>query len=196
MAEGKFDGVGEAGADALLDDEAVDDDLDGVRGGGIGGGGVVEVVEDAVDADADEACRAGGRDVWRGVAGGVADEGGEEGEAGAFGEVEEGLDHLLGAGAGDGAAAFRAVRDAGDGEEHTEEVHELGGRGDNGARVGAGEGALADGDGGGQALDGVDVGVTNSSTAADSAAASASKVGYVVSFISAGVYAASSLVRV
>ena len=67
------------------------------------------------------------------------------------------LDDLVGGLAGDGAAAVGAVRLADGGVEEAEVVVDFGDGADGGAG-GAGGGLLLDGDGGGEAVDGVDVG--------------------------------------
>ena len=80
-----------------------------------------------------------------------------DGDAFAGRESEDALDDLLGGLAGDGAAAVGAVRRADGGVEQAEVVVDLGDGADGGARAAAG-GLLLDGDGGAEAVDGVDVG--------------------------------------
>ena len=78
---------------------------------------------------------------------------------GSFGAValDDLVDDLLGGLAGDGAVAVGAVGLADGGVEEAEVVVDFGDGADGGAG-GAGGGFLLDGDGGGEAVDGVDVG--------------------------------------
>ncbi len=97
-AEGDFEGIDDADAvgvffrgDAgfVADDDAIDDDLDGVL---LGFGEVdllVDLADLAVDADADEALAANLVEDTLVLAFAVADDGGEDHEAGAFGEGED-----------------------------------------------------------------------------------------------------------
>ena len=73
------------------------------------------------------------------------DDGGEDLEAGALGQLEEPVDDLLRALPGDRLAADRAVRAAGAGEQQAEVVVDLGDGADRGARVAVGR-LLVDGD--------------------------------------------------
>ena len=87
-----------------------------------------------------------------------ADDGEEGVGAGAFGKGEEGGDDLVDGVALDDAAAVQAGDGAAAGVEEAEVVVDLGGGGDGGAGV-AGLVLLLDGDGGGEAVHVVDVGL-------------------------------------
>ena len=87
----------------------------------------------------------------------AADDGGEDGDALAGSEGGDALHNLLRGLTRDGAVAVWAVRLADAGVEQAEVVVDFGDGADGGAR-GAGGGFLLDGDGGGEAVDGVDVG--------------------------------------
>ena len=87
----------------------------------------------------------------------AADDGRHDGDALAVAQFEDALHDLLGGLAGDGAAAVGAVRRADGGVEEAKVVVDLGDGADGGAGAAAG-GFLLDGDGGAEALDGVDVG--------------------------------------
>ncbi len=86
------------------------------------------------------------------------DDGGQEHDAGLGGESEDLVNDVAGGLVGDGLAADGAVGLADMGEKEAEIVVNLGGGGDDGARVCAGD-ALFDGDGRGKALDEVHVGL-------------------------------------
>ena len=72
-------------------------------------------------------------------------------------EFEDAGDNLVGGLAGDGAAAVGAVRRSNGGVQQAQVIVDFGNRADGGAGAAAG-GFLLDGDGGGEAVDGVDVG--------------------------------------
>ena len=139
-------------------DEAVDDELDGVAAVLVEVDVLAEVAHLGVDADADEAGASGVLEDLEVLALTVADERGEDHDALAFGQGEDGVDDLLDGLALDGAAAVGAVGQAGAGVKEAEVVVDLGLGADGGARVAAGA-TLVDGDGGGEALDVVDVGL-------------------------------------
>ena len=110
----------------------------------------------AVDAGA-EALLVEGFEFFAELAFAAADDGGVDGDALAGGEGGDAFDDLLGGLAGDGAAAVGAVGLAYAGVEEAEVVVDFGDGADGGAGAAAG-GFLLDGDGGGEAVDGVDVG--------------------------------------
>ena len=90
----------------------------------------------------------------------AADHRGEHLEPGALVKLEHPVHDLLRCLPGDRAAADRAVRLAGPGEQQPQVVVHLGDRADGGPRVAA-RGLLVDGDGGRQAVDEVDVGLVH-----------------------------------
>jgi hypothetical protein len=140
----------------MSDDVAVDDDLDRMalvlveRARRIG-----QVVQDAVDADADEALLAGRIEDAIALGLAILDERAENEQAGALRQGEDLVNDLLDSLALD-RMAVRAVRDADSGEQEPEVVVDLRDRPDGGARVPAGT-LLIDRDGGRQAVDLVDV---------------------------------------
>ena len=87
----------------------------------------------------------------------AADDGGEDGDAFAGSQGYDAFDDLVGGLAGDGAAAVGAVGLADGGVKEAEVVVDLGDRADGGSGA-TGGGFLLDGDGWGEAIDGVDVG--------------------------------------
>ena len=110
----------------------------------------------AVDAGA-EALLVEGLELFAELALAAADDGGEDRDALAGSERDDALDDLVGGLARDGAVAVGAVRLAYGRVEQAQVVVDLGDGADGGAR-GAGGGLLLDGDGGREAVDGVDVG--------------------------------------
>ncbi len=139
-----------------LEDDAVDDGFDGVVLALFEAHALGELGDLAVDAGA-EALLVEGFELFAELAFAAADDGGVDGDALAGGEGGDALDDLLGGLAGDGAAAVGAVGLADGGVEEAEVVVDLGDGADGGAGAAAG-GLLLDGDGGGEAVDGVDVG--------------------------------------
>ncbi len=161
--EGGLDGVGEAAggggaalAAGLFGHQAVDHDLDGVALVLVEVDGLVEVVDLAVDAHADESGAAGVLEDAVVLALAVLNHGREQHEAVARRQLEDGVDDLLHRLALDEAAADGAVGPAGAGEEQAQVVVDLGDGADGGARVAAGA-LLVDGDSGAQAFDVIDV---------------------------------------
>ncbi len=110
----------------------------------------------AVDAGA-EALLVEGFELFAELAFAAANDGGVDGDAFAGGECGDAFDDLLCGLAGDGTAAVGAVGLADGGVEEAKIVVDLGDGADGAARAAAG-GLLLDGDGGGEAVDGVDVG--------------------------------------
>jgi len=176
-----LDAFAEALAGGVLDDDAVDDGLDGVLLVASEAERVLRFVlerlaqvgDGAVDPGADEAlAHEGFEDVAVEALLG-ADDRGEDHDAGALAELRDGggdggrvgLVDGLAAAFGDGAVALLpdrlpAARLARAGEEQPQVVVDLGAGGDGRARVVAAR-ALLDGDGGGQALDLVDIGLAD-----------------------------------
>src|SRR5207245_9797912 len=163
-ARGEFevggDGLREARGDARLDEQAVDHDFDGVIFALVEGREIVELVEFAVDANADVAFL---REFFQLLAIGAfssADNGREDHDAVvelADFSVQNGLYDLLAGLARDGLAAVRAVRNADRSVDDAEIIVNLRDRSDGGAR-GARGGFLLDGDGGRKAIDDVHFG--------------------------------------
>ena len=139
-----------------FEDDAVDDGFDGVVFALFEAHALGELGHLAVDAGA-EALLVEGFELFAELAFAAADDGGVDGDALAGGEGGDALDDLLGGLAGDGAVAVGAVGLADGGVEQAEVVVDLGDGADGGAGA-AGGGLLLDGDGGGEAVDGVDVG--------------------------------------
>ncbi len=139
-----------------LEDDAVDDGLDGVVLALLEAHAFGDLGQLAVDADA-EALLVDRLELIAELAFAAADDGSVDGDAFAGGEGDDSLDDLVGGLARDGAAAVGAVRLADGGVEQSEVVVDLGDGPDGGAR-GARGGLLLDGDGGAEAVDGVDVG--------------------------------------
>src|SRR5258705_8254362 len=110
----------------------------------------------AVDAGA-EALLVEGLELFAELALAAADDGGVDGDALAGGEAGDALDDLFGGLSGDGAAAVGAMGLAYGRVEEAEIVVAFGDGAYGGAGT-AGGGFLLDGDGGGEAVDGVDVG--------------------------------------
>ena len=119
-----------------------------------------EVVDLAVDADPDEAGLARLLEDLFVFALAATHHGRHDLDAAALGQVQDGVDDLLDGLPLDGAAAFVAVGRPDTGEEQAEVVVYLGDRADGGARV-VRDASLVDGDGWGEALDMVDVGLVH-----------------------------------
>ena len=134
--EGGLDRVGHAALlEALAYDQTVDDDLDVVPLGLLEHDVLGEVAGLAVNADADES-RAPGvlKDLFV-LALATAHHRGENLDAGAVGQVYDGIDHLLDGLALDGAATGVAVRVTDSCEEQAQVVVDLGDGADGGAWV-------------------------------------------------------------
>ena len=153
-----FEGVGEAHAGVGLGGEAVDDDVDVVPEVAVEVGDVVEGNDLAVHAGTDEAGAAGVVKDALVLALAVDDDGGEDHEAGVLVPVQDQVDHFLDGLGGEGFAAGVAVRLADARPEEAHVVVDLGDGADGGTGV-VGGGFLVDGDGGGEALDLVDIGL-------------------------------------
>ena len=142
----------------LGDDEAVDDHVDVVPLVAVEVELLVDVADGAVDADAHEAEALDGLEDLLVLASAVADDGREQHRARPRRLGEHGVDDLLHGLAADDLPAVQAVRDAGAGVEQAQVVVDLGHRGDGGARV-LRDALLVDRDGGGEAVDVIDVGL-------------------------------------
>ena len=152
-----LDGVGHAALfEALVNDQAVDDDLDVVPLGLLERDVLGQVAGLAVDADADEPRSPGVLEDLLVLALATPHHRSQNLDSRAVGQVDDGVDHLLDGLALDGAAAGVAVRMTHSGEEEAQVVVDLRDGADGGARV-AGDALLVDGDGGREALDVVDL---------------------------------------
>ena len=160
--QGGLDRLGQALADVVAPDEPVHHHLDGVGlvAGQVGLGPIGQLQGDAVDPDPGEALL--GQVVEkRGVlALAPPHHRGHDLEAGALGQLEHPVDDLLGGLAGHRTAALGAVGMADAGVEQTQVVVDLGDGPHGRTRVARGR-LLVDGDGRGQALDEVDVGLVH-----------------------------------
>ena len=114
--------------------------------------GVRQVVDGAVDPDADEASLAGAFEHLFVLALAAANHGRHDHEASVLGQVKDRVHHLLHRLPGHGAPAFRAVGMAHAGEEEAQVVVDLGNGAYCGARV-VGDALLVNGDSRGEALD-------------------------------------------
>jgi hypothetical protein len=154
-----LDRLGQALAHVVAPDEPVHHHLDGVGlvAGQVRLGPIGQLQGDAVDPDAGETLL--GQVVEEGgvLALAAPDDRGHDLEAGAFGQLEDTVDDLLGGLAGHRAAALGAVRVADTGVEQAQVVVDLGDGPHGRTRVARGR-LLIDGDGRGQTLDEVDVG--------------------------------------
>ena len=160
--ERRLDRLGQALADVVPADEAVDHHLDGVHlvAGQVDLGPLGQLERDAVDPDPGEALL--GQVVEQGAVLALAapDHRGQDLEAGPLGQLEHPVDDLLGGLAGHGPPAGRAVGMADAGVEEAQVVVDLGDRPHRRARVAGGR-LLVDGDGRREALDEVDVGLVH-----------------------------------
>jgi hypothetical protein len=154
----ELDAVGEAALHALLEDDAIDDDVEIVRLGAIELDGIAEVDDRAVDARTDEAVATKALELELQLALPRPGDGGEHAEARAFGKREDVIDDLLDRLRFDALSAVGAMRDADPREQEPEVVGDLGHGADRGARRFR-EGPLLDGDGGREAVDAIDVGL-------------------------------------
>ena len=155
--EGELDAVGEASLEALLEHEAVDDDVEIVGARAIELELVAEVDHGPVDACAHEAFAAEALELELELAFACPRDGRHDRELRAFGEGRDAVDDLLDGLRLDPLSAVRAVGDADTRIKEAQVVGDLGDGADRRAR-GLGEGALLDGDGRAQALDALDVG--------------------------------------
>ncbi len=151
-----LEGVGEAGRDAVADDDAVDHHLDVVLELLVERRGFGDLIKGAVDLHALEAALHQLGELLAVLALAAAHDRGEQIEAGAFGQRQHAVDHLAHRLALDRQARRRRIGHADAGEQEPHVVVDLGNRADGRARVAAGR-LLLDGDGRRQAVDLVDV---------------------------------------
>ncbi len=142
--------------DAGLEDGAIDDRFNGVVLALFESGRLSEIEDFAVDAGAEALLVELVEEVFE-FAFAAADDGRVNGDAFARREGEDALDDLLGGLAGDLAAAAGAVGHADRGVEEAEVVVDFCDGADGGAGAAAGR-FLLDGNGRGEAFDGVDIG--------------------------------------
>ncbi len=161
-AERRLDRLGQPLADAVAADQAVDHHLDGVLlvAGQVHVLAVGQLDHLAVDPDPGEPLLGHVVEEAAVLALATPDHRGEHLEPGAVGQLHHPVDDLLGGLAGHRAAAGRAVGLADAGVEEAEVVVDLGDGAHRRARVARGR-LLVDGDGRGQPLDEVDVGLVH-----------------------------------
>ena len=155
---GGFDGFHDSLSVVGADDESVYDDFNGVLDGFGEGGGFVQVVDFAVDAGAGESAALEFAEEFGVFAAAVDDDGGEDGDFFSGEVFQEEVDDFGGGLGLEGEVVFGAVGLADAGEEESEVVVDFGDGADGGARV-VGGAFLVDGDGGGESVDGVGVGL-------------------------------------
>ena len=154
---GESDGHFQAMLDAGLHQQSVDDDLDGVVLALVETKVVFEIDQFAIDAGAGEAVLDELFHLFFELAFAAANDGGHDHDAVFGAKREDALHDLVGRLAGDGLAAIGAVGNADGGIEQAQVVVDFGDGADGGAGTAAG-GFLLNGDGGAEAVDGVDVG--------------------------------------
>ncbi len=154
----RLEGVVEAGAQRVADDEPVHHHLDGVLLG-LGELDLLgQLLELAIHAHPHIALAAKIEEELAILPLASAHHGGEDDEPAARGQGHDAVHHLLHGLGGDDRAAARAMGHADPREEHAQVVVDLGHRAHRRARV-LRRRLLLDRDGGGQPLDGVDVGL-------------------------------------
>ena len=152
QAQSSFNGVSQTLLDGILDDQAVDDDFDGVL---LLLGELditVKLLHLPVNESAGEALGAQVTQFFDKLTLFTAHNGGKKLEAGALRVVEQRIDHLLWGLSRDERAAHGAVRNAVTGEEKTQIIVDFGDRSDGRARV-AVRGFLVDGNSWREAFD-------------------------------------------
>ena len=158
FSQGAFHGVGEAAAEIGLHDQAVDNQFHGVAEVLVQLNILGEIVQDAVDAGADIAVLSGIGEDFLLTTLFSADNGGENHESFALGERHDFINDDIHGGLTDFPAAHGAMGHAQSGIQKAEVVIDFG----DGAHGGSGVfgcGFLVDGNGGGQTLNGVHVGL-------------------------------------
>ncbi len=157
-----LDRLGQALADVVAPDEAVDDDLDGVHlvAGQVDLGPLRQLEGHAVDPDPGEALLGQVVEQRAVLALAAAHDRGHHLEPGPLGQLEDPVDDLLGGLARHRAAAGGAMGVTDAGVEEPQVVVDLGDRPHRRARVARGR-LLVDGDGRREALDEVDVGLVH-----------------------------------
>src|SRR5256712_5962873 len=158
QAERGFQRVGQARAEPVLDDEAIDDDVDRVLALLVEVDLLAQLAHDAVDAHAREALALEIEEELLVLALAPAHDRRQHEQPRARRLQQHAVHHLLHRLRGDHLAARRAVRHAHPREEHAQVVVDLGDGADGGARVLAGR-LLLDRDRGRQPLDRVDLGL-------------------------------------
>ena len=156
--ERELDAVGQAALDAVLEHEAVDDDVEVVDLGAVELDLVAEVDDRAVDARAHEALAPQALELELELTLAGARDGRHERELRPLRHGEHAVDDLLDRLRLDALAAVRAVRNADSRVEQPQVVGDLGHGADGGPR-GLREGPLLDRDGGAEAVDPLDVGL-------------------------------------
>ena len=156
--ERQLNGIGQARLDGVADFKAVDDGLDDVGARFLQARRLLEFDQAAVDARADETLAAELFDHIAELALLPLHDGGENLDGRAFLRGEHAVDHLLHRPAPQRLARDRMMGLAQMGEEQAQEIVDLRGGGDGGARIASG-GALLDGDGGREALDEINLGL-------------------------------------
>ena len=157
---GLFHALGDAPERVLAHHDAVDDDLDGVLDVLLELDVLVELADLAVHADAAEALALEVLEELRVLALAPEDHRREHEGASALRVREDLVRHLVGGLALDHAAALGAVRGAHARIEQAQVIVDLGHGAHGGAGV-AGRGLLVNGDGGAEAVDGVEVGLVH-----------------------------------
>jgi len=157
-AEGGFQGVGEAGGEAIFHDEAVDHDVDRVLALLVEVDVLAQLAHDAVDAHAGEPLALEIEEQLLVLALAPAHYRRQHEQPRARRLQQHAVHHLLHGLRGDHLAALGAVRDADACEQHAQVVVDLGDGAHGGSRVLAG-GLLLDRDRGRQPLDRVDLGL-------------------------------------
>jgi hypothetical protein len=130
-----FQGVGEAGAEVVADDEAIDDDLDRVLALAVEVDLVGEVADRAVHAHAGVALTLQVEEELLVFALASADHRRQDQQPRAGRQRQHAIDHLLYGLRGDHPAAAGTVRDADAGEQHAQIVVDLGDGADGRPRV-------------------------------------------------------------
>jgi hypothetical protein len=156
----QLDGVSQPLADAVLVHQAVDEHLDCVRRLGVQLGRRRQLRQLAVDGGAHVAVLAQAGQLGLEVPLLVADDRRQHRKARPLGEGQHLVHHLLDGVRGDGLAAAPALHVAHPRPEQAHVIVDLRDGADAGARV-ARSGLLLDGDGGGQPVDGIDVGLAH-----------------------------------
>src|SRR6185437_10486898 len=153
---GCLDGLLEALGNALFDEQAVDDDFDGVVAATVERGRFVEIHKIAVDARTNEPSASKFLEFFFVLAFASANNGSEDHDAFVGTQRKNGLDNLLGGLARDGLAAIGAMWRADGTVNHAQVIVNFRDGADGGARRPRG-GFLLDGDGGRKAFDGIDL---------------------------------------
>ena len=148
--------LGEPPAHRVLDDQTIDDDLDGVLLVLVKFGDIVTVHDIAIDANPYKALAADPRQQLLMPAFSFGDQGRKEDDLRPLFELHQAIDHILHRLGGNFAAADMAMGMAAAGEQQAQVIVDLGDRPHRRAGVLAG-GLLLDGHGGRQALQGIDI---------------------------------------